>query len=136
MFGLFKKKEPAFGQPHPDWPWALTVDANPPIYHFTWEDIVKELHDLNMSDTDSFLILEQKDPKNSENYWFIQSAFALRGPHTGQYVVGVGYGSGDKRALLEQYRTRLEDVIPIFQAAFRRRPLDLSQFEDQSDLLG
>ena len=29
--------------------------------------------------------------RKGKDYWFIQSAVALAGPHTGEYVVGVGW---------------------------------------------
>ena len=133
--GLFKKKHDP-SQPHPDWPWTLSEGGT--IHQdFKWENIEYDLTEL-YPDGDSFLILEQKDPKNDKNYWYIQSAIALQGPHKDEYILGIGWGEGTNRAYLERlfHRSDLDAVIGMFKQAFQRQALDLSGFEDQSDMLG
>ena len=124
-------------QPHPDWPWTLS-EGGKIITNFTWENIEHDLAEL-YPDGDSFLILEQKDPADENNYWYIQSAIALQGPHKDESIVGIGWGEGKNRAYLERlffWDALEEEVIPIFEWAYQRKPLDLSGFEDQSDILG
>lgn len=130
---LFFSKKRAPNQPHPDWPWRLTVNGMPTL-QFSWANIEAGLRQL-VPDNDHFLILEQKDPKDDKNYWYIQSAIALQGPEQEKYIVGVGYGSRDKRALLERYVPRVEDALSDFRLAHQGKPVDLSGFEDHSDLL-
>lgn len=142
---LWKKKRPAAQgsgacQPNPDWPWTLTVNGISTA-SFDWADIVHGLDALGQ-DQGSFLILEQKNPENPSQYWFLQSARALAGPHVGKFIVGCGYSAptvpGTSRgpsALLEQYHGTLKEVIPMFAEAYEGKPLDLSGFEDHSDML-
>lgn len=131
MLFFSKKRDP--GQPHPDRPWQLTVNGMP-TSKFSWADIESSLRKL-CPDNDSFVILEQKDPKDSKNYWYIQSAIALAGPDQGKYTIGVGYGGQDKRAYLERHVPRVEDALSIFRLVHQGKPVDLSGFKDQSDLL-
>ena len=132
MLFFSKKRNPS--QPHPDWPWTLSVGGELWPNFNNWEMVVSELREL-YPDNDSFIILEQKDPKDDKKYWYIQSAIALRGPDHGKYPVGVGYGSGDKRAYLERHVPRVEDVMSDFRLAYQGKPINLSSFEDQSDML-
>ena len=125
--GLFfgkKKTDPS--QPHPDWPWTLSEGGNI-LREFTWDNIEYDLAEL-YPDGDSFLILEQKDPKDEKNYWFIQSAIALQGPDKDNYIVGIGWGGEAGPALVERcYHWKdLDTVIGIFEQAFQRKSLDLS----------
>ena len=84
---------PAPPQPHSDWPWTLTVGGYAgSTTDPSWQDIEEELREL-VPDPDSFLILEQKDPQNLENYWFIQCAVASQGPDAGKYAVEIGCSS-------------------------------------------
>ena len=130
--GLFSKlfhpkNEPAPGvQPHRDWSWTLSL-GGVPASRFDWEDIAQALDRLGPHD-DSFVILEQKQ---GDRYWFIQSAVALMGPHTGEYIVGVGWNGESGPVLLERcYHWKdLDTVIDIFEQAFHRNPLDLSGYE-------
>lgn len=131
---LFFSKKRTPDQPHPDWPWTLSVGGELWPNFDNWEMVVSELREL-YPDNDSFVILEQKDPKNDKNYWYIQSAIALAGPDQGKYTIGVGYGSGDKRAYLERHVLRVEDVLSDFRLAYQGKPINLSAFKDQSDLL-
>ena len=130
---LFFSKKRAHSQPHPDWPWRLTVNGVPTL-QFSWADIQSSLRKL-APDTDSFVILEQKDPKDEKNYWYIQSALALAGPDQGKYTIGVGYGNQGKRAYFERHVPRVEDVLPDFRLAHQGKSIKLSGFEDQSDML-
>jgi glyoxylase-like metal-dependent hydrolase (beta-lactamase superfamily II) len=114
-------------QPHPDWPWTLEIACKGKTANFDWDDIRWELNCLE-PDNDSFLILEQTQGKD---YWFIQSAIALAGPHAGQYVVGCGWSDPDGPAMVETY-VGLEEAIRYFQAVIERKPLDFSGFEDLS----
>ena len=126
---LFGKKKADPSQPHPDWPWTLSEGGNI-LRDFTWENIEYDLAEL-YPDSDSFLILEQKDPKNDEHYWYIQSAIALKGPNKDNYIVGVGWTGESGPALMERcYHWKdLDTVIGIFEQAFQRKPLDLSGYE-------
>lgn len=115
--------QPAARQPRGDWPWKLTVNGRPTA-QFDWVDIV---HGLDA--------LEQKDPPAPKQYWFLQSARALAGPHAGKYIAGCGYSGPEGPVLLEQYYDTVKDVTPLFAAAYQGQPLDLSGFEDHSGML-
>ncbi len=130
---LFFKTKHDPSQPHPDWPWTLSEGGNI-LREFTWEDIEHDLAEL-YPDNDSFLILEQKDPKDSKKYWYIQSAIALQGPNKDDYIVGVGWSGETGPALMERcYHWKdLNTVIGIFERAFRRKPLDLSGYKNFFD---
>lgn len=128
-----KKKQSAFRQARRDWPWTLTQNGMPSS-HPDWIDVVHGLESLT-PDPDSFLILAQKDPEHPGQYWFLQSALATAGPHRDAYIVGCGYSTPKGPVLLEQYYDTVEEVLPLFAAAYRGKPLDLSRFEDHSDFL-
>jgi len=112
---LFGKKKADPRQPNRDWPWALNL-GGVPSPQLNWDILESELRKLNLEEDDSFLILEQKDPADPESYWFIQSAINRAGPRPGWYTV--------------------EEVIPYFRAAYDRKAVDLSKFQDMSDMLG
>lgn len=76
------------------------------------------------------MILEQKDPEDDKKYWYIQSAIALSGPDQGKYIVGCGYPGEKGPVLLERCYENLDEVTGIFEAAFQRKPLDLSGYEN------
>ena len=133
LTNLFQKKqpeEPSLGvQPHKGWPWTLSVSGMP-TDNVSWEAIAGALDRLGPHD-DSFIILEQKQ---GDAYWFIQSAVALMGPHTGEYIVGVGWNDAKKGHLIERCGGARE-AVDMFRAVWEGRPLDFSGFEDQSDML-
>ncbi len=131
---FFGKKKTAPGQPHPDWPWSLSVGSLS-FPRPDWETLEDALRGLR-PDSDSFLILEQKDPADPKNYWFLQSAVNLAGPRPGWYTVEAGWGSKQGKALKDLDARTVEEVIPFFRAAYERKPLDLSKFQDMSDMLG
>lgn len=133
---FFGKGKTAPGRPSGDWPWTLNVSGALRPDSGTWEMIVSELRKLNPEDPDSFLILEQRDPRNSQNYWFIQSAVNRAGPRPGWYTVEVGWGSQRGTGLRDLDVQTVEEVIPFFQAAYNRKAVDLSGFADMSGLLG
>ena len=133
---FFGKGKTATGRPSGDWPWTLNVSGALRPDSGTWEMIVSELRKLNPEDPDSFLILEQRDPRNSQNYWFIQSAVNRAGPRPGWYTVEVGWGSQRGTGLRDLDVQTVEEVIPFFQAAYNRKAVDLSGFTDMSGLLG
>ena len=134
MFFFGKKKiDPS--QPHPDWPWALNLGGRPSA-ELDWDILESELRKLNLEDPDSFLFLEQEDPAEPGSYWFIQSAMNRAGPKPGWYTVEVGWGGGQGKGLLDLDVRTVEEAIPFFRTAYGRKPLELSQFEDQSDMLG
>jgi len=126
---MFFSKKPAPGQPNPKWPWSLS-EGGTPRQDFTLKTIEGDLT-LLYPDNDSFLILEQKDPKDSKKYWYIQSAIALAGPKQGKYIVDVGYPGPDGPMMLERYEDTAEAVLPWFRTALGGGKIDLSQFEDQ-----
>ena len=133
---FFGKGKTAPGRPSGDWPWTLNVSGALRPDSGTWEMIVSELWKLNPEDPDSFLIMEQRDPRNSQNYWFIQSAVNRAGPRPGWYTVEVGWGSQRGKELRDVDVQTVEEVIPFFQAAYNRKAVDLSGFTDMSGLLG
>lgn len=133
---FFGKGKTAPGRPSGDWPWTLNVSGALRPDSGTWEMIVSELWKLNPEDPDSFLIMEQRDPRNSQNYWFIQSAVNRAGPRPGWYTVEVGWGSQRGKELRDLDVQTVEEVIPFFQAAYNRKAVDLSGFTDMSGLLG
>ena len=121
---------PAPPQPHPDWPWTLTVGgyagstADP-----SWQDIEEELREL-VPDPDSFLILEQKDPQNLENYWFIQCAVASQGPDAGKYAVEIGCSSPNGSCLWERVVPDVQEATKYFSDAYDHRPVNVSDFQE------
>ena len=133
---FFGKGKTAPGRPSGDWPWTLNVSGALRPDSGTWEMIVSELWKLNPEDPDSFLIMEQRDPRNSQNYWFIQSAVNRAGPRPGWYTGEAGWGSQRGKELRDLDVQTVEEVIPFFQAAYNRKAVDLSGFTDMSGLLG
>lgn len=121
---------PAPPQPHPDWPWTLTVGgyagstADP-----SWQDIEEELREL-VPDPDSFLILEQKDPQNLENYWFIQCAVASQGPDAGKYAVEIGCSTPGGPCLWERMVPDVQEAAKYFSDAYDHRPVNVSDFQE------
>ena len=94
---LFPKERALGAQPHRDWRWSLSVNGMPSA-EFDWTDIARALDGLGPHE-DSFVILEQKQ---GADYWFIQSAVALAGPHAGEYIVGVGWNDAKGKHLVER----------------------------------
>jgi len=132
---FFGKKKTGPSQPKKDWPWELNL-GGVPSRQLSWDILESELRKLNLEDEDSFLILEQKDPADPKNYWFIQSAINRAGPRPGWYTVEVGWGSHQEMALKDLDVRTVEEVVPYFRAAYDRKPLNLSKFKDMSDMLG
>ena len=121
---------PAPPQPHPDWPWTLTVggyagSTSDP----SWQDIEEELREL-VPDPDSFLILEQKDPQNLENYWFIQCAVASQGPDAGKYAVEIGCSTPGGPCLWERMVPDVQEAAKYFSDAYDHRPVNVSDFQE------
>jgi hypothetical protein len=136
MFSFFKKNSRDDAQPRKEWPWTLTLGAYPgQKSRPTWEDVRCGLESL-AQDSDSYLILEQRDPANPKrHYWYIQCAVALQGPNAGKYSLEVGCWKDGKGHLLDRTLPMLEQVISYFDWAYRWKPLDLSVFEDMSDMV-
>ena len=132
-FETFRKNDQK-AQPCRDWLWTLNLSGYPST-QISWEILSSELRELNLEDVDSFLILEQKDPKNPEAYWYIQSAIAKAGPSQGQYIVGVGWFAPEHNQMWERCVPQVEQVIRYFDQAFNQYRMDFSGFEDQSDML-
>ncbi|MDE7261603.1 MAG: hypothetical protein K2N78_06015 [Oscillospiraceae bacterium] len=133
MFGLFKRGDGS--QPRKGWPWVLTLGAYPgPRSNPSWSDIENGLRALTQ-DSDSFLILEQRDPADRKRYWFIQSAVAKQGPYAGQYSLEVGYRKDGKGCLLDRCFPKVEQLFPYYERAFQWKNLDLTGFEDWSDMV-
>ena len=137
LFSNLFKRAPAPGpQPRPDWPWTLNTGGQLWPDFNTWEMVVSELRELVREDSDSFVILEQRDPQSPRNYWFIQSAVNRAGPRPGWYTVEIGWGLGQDRGLRDLDVRTVEEVIPYFRAAYDHKAIDLSRFTDMSDMLG
>ena len=131
---LFKKKDKSKdernNQPHPGWPWTLN-EGGVSRRDIGWQDIERGLKALCLDDN-SFLILEQSDPHNKKNYWFIQSAIAKMGPNKGQYTVGVGWNGETGPMLVERmyhWDALEEELMDIFERAYQYRPLDLTGYK-------
>lgn len=129
--GLFSsdKSKPLGVQPRRDLPWTLNVNgtASTPA----WPDIAQALDRLGPN-SETFVILEQRQGK--DDYWYIQSAVALAGPHTGEYIVGCGWSGPEGPVLLEWYGSYPE-AVEFFRAVWEGRPLDFSGFADLSHTL-
>ena len=130
LFSNFFQQGCSLGaQPRGGWSWSLSVNGMP-VPHFHWEDVARALDGLEPHE-DSFVILEQR---KGQDYWFIQSAVALTGPHTGEYVVGVGWND-DKGKHYTERCGGAGRAVDRFRAAWQGKTLDFSGFEDQSDQL-
>ena len=117
-------------QPHPDWPWLLTVGGNSgSTSDFGWSDVEKALRALNQ-EADSYLILEQKDPQSPETCWFLQCAVARQGPDQGGYSVEIGFTTPDGSRLWEWVTPDVQEVINDFSDAYYHRGLDVSGFRE------
>jgi len=125
---FFGKRKIDPSQPNKDWPWSLS-EGGTPRTDFTLKTIEGDLT-LLYPDNDSFIILEQKDPRDSKKYWYIQSAIAIAGPNQGRYIVDVGYPGPDGPLMFERMEDSAEAVLPWFRAALEDRKIDLSQFEE------
>ena len=117
-------------QPHPDWPWLLTVggyagSTSAP----SWTDVEENLRELSQ-EADSYLILEQKDPENLEQNWFIQCAVALKGPQAGMYAVEIGCSTPGGPRLWERMAPDVQEVVEHFSNAYYHRNLDVSGFQE------
>lgn len=117
-------------QPDPDWSWLLTAGGDSgSTADFSWNDLENALRELNQ-ETDSYLILEQKDPQNPEQFWFIQCAVARQGPDQGSYSVEIGCAAPDGSHLWEWVTADVQAVIACFYSVYDRRNLDVSRFRE------
>lgn len=117
-------------QPHRDWPWRMTAGGyTGSTSDLSWTDIEENLRELSQ-ETDSFLILEQKDPQNPSQSWFIQCAVALDGPDAGMYAVEIGCSAPGGPLLWERMTPDVQDVIAYFSNAYYHRGLDVSGFQE------
>ena len=120
---------PAPPQPQSDWPWTLSVGGYAgSTTDPSWQDIEEELREL-VPDPDSFLILEQKDPQNLENYWFIQCAVASQGPDAGKYAVEIGCSTPGGPCLWERMVPDVQEAAKYFSDAYDHRPVNVSDFQ-------
>ena len=115
-------------QPHSDWPWTLN-QGGIQRSNSAWRDIEEGLQALT-PEADSFLILEQKEPGNPENYWFIQCAVARQGPDTGKYVVEIGCPSSNGSCLWERMVLDVREAAKYFSDAYYHRTVDVSAFQE------
>ena len=118
-------------QPNPDWPWILSVGAVSSTSNPSWKDVEASLQKLSQ-EADSFLILEQKDPRDSEIYWFIQCAVARQGPDQGKYAVEIGSSVSGSPCLWERTATDVQEAIGYFSAAYYHMEVDVSGFEEMN----
>lgn len=95
----------------------------------SWQDVESELREL-LPDPDSFLILEQREPGNPENCWFIQCAVAAQGPDAGRYAVEIGCLSPDGPRLWERMEPDVQGAVKVFLDAYHHRGLDVSGFRE------
>ena len=123
------------GQPRRDWPWTLDVGGTLWPDLDSWQMVSSQLRALNTEEQDSYLVLEQRDPQDAKKYWFIQSALARMGPTRGQYVLGVGWSAPEHNQLWETSVPDVDRVIGYFDEAFHHCRVDLTGFQDRSDML-
>lgn len=116
-------------QPNPNWLWVLTVGGDTAsTSDFGWKEIEKGLRVLSQ-EADSYLILEQKDPKNPSICWFIQCAVARQGPDQGKYSVEIGYSTPGGSSLWERVVPEVQEASEYFSDAYHHRGLDVSGFQ-------
>ena len=123
-------------QPRTDLSWTIGTAGGDIPAPVTWEMIETELDRLRPSrDGSSFLVLEQKD---GEDYWFIQSAVVLHGPHAGQYAISCGWSGAEEgpttsggAALVERHGAYPE-VVALFRRVWEEHTVDFTGFEDLS----
>lgn len=114
-------------QPNPDWPWVLNTGGVQQSAS-SWQGVEEELRKL-VPDPDSFLILEQKDPKNPNICWFIQCAVACQGPDQGKYSVEIGYSTPGGSSLWERVVPEVQEAANYFSDAYHHRGLNISGFQ-------
>ena len=119
-------------QPRPGLPWTLR-NAGGDACPATWERLEAELNRLH-PEHDSFVILEQED---DDGFWYIQSAVALAGPHTGQFIVGCGWSGAEGPttpggiALVEWYGD-YAGAVEKFRQVWETGTVDFTGFQDLS----
>lgn len=129
LFPWGKKKAPGLPQPRKDWFWVLTVGDKGGCSDPTWAQIQEGLYGLD-EDTDSYLILEQKNPENQKEYWFIQCAVANQGPDQGKYMVEVDFPGESGPQLWEHVVSNPAEAAAYFSAAYHHKMVDFSGFRD------
>lgn len=129
--GLFSSKKPVSPgiQPHRDWPWNLIVNGVSRSA-FGWEEISRGLDQLETS-AETFIILKQVQ---GDDYWLLQSAVALAGPHAGQHTVECGWSAPGGPRLLAWYGGAAEAAEKL-RTVWEGRPLDFTGFGDLSHTL-
>ena len=120
--------------PEINWFWTLTLDGTPAA-DFDWPDILRGLEGLRM-DPDSFLILERRDPAHERESGFLQCAMILTGDRAGWYTLECGYPGPEGPVLLTRKVPSVLEVVPIFEAVYRRRGTVFTGFSDLSDAMG
>lgn len=120
--------------PEINWFWTLTLDGTPAA-DFDWPDILRGLEGLRM-DPDSFLILERRDPAHERESGFLQCAMILTGDRAGWYTLECGYPGPEGPVLLTREVPSVLEVVPIFEAIYRRRGTVFTGFSDLSDAMG
>ena len=96
---------------------------------FSWNDLEKGLRALRQEE-DSYLVLEQRDPQNPEQFWFIQSAMALEGPQAGMYAVEIGCSGPDGPLLWERMVPDVQEAAAYFSAVYNQREVDTFGFRE------
>ncbi len=130
MFQSGENQAPPIPQPHDGWEWTLTINSrqkNEELFSPSYQQILEELRQL-IPDPDSFIILEQKNPKNTKEYWFIQCAIATKGETKGSYIVEVGFKQSGQAELWETTVTYLTDAAAYFEAACKYEKINFSGF--------
>ena len=120
--------------PEINWFWTLTLDGTPAA-NFDWPDILRGLEGLRM-DPDSFLIRERRNPAHERESGFLQCAMILTGDRAGWYTLECGYPGPEGPVLLTREVPSVLEVVPIFEAVYRRRGTVFTGFSDLSDAMG
>lgn len=116
-------------QPHPDWPWILTVGGTSgSTSDFGWKEIEQGLGELSQ-EADSYLILEQKNPRNPKICWFIQCAVARQGLDHDRYSVEIGYSTPGSSSLWERVVPEIQEAAKYFSDVYHHKGLDVSGFQ-------
>lgn len=130
LFPWGKKKAPGLPQPRKDWFWVLTAGGDEGGFSDpAWAQIQEGLYALD-GDADSYLILEQKNPENPKEYWFIQCAVANQGPDRGKYMVEVGFPGESGPQLWEHVVSTPAEAAAYFSAAYHHKTVDFSGFQN------
>lgn len=135
LMGGEKKPAPQLPQPSKNLKWTLVIgtrfgydDTPEPAY----PQVEKALRSLT-TEPDKYVMLEQQNPQNPEEYWFIVCVVSARGNANDEYTVEISFPKDGKAELWATTVKYLTDALPYFAAAYRHDKIDFSGFEKRED---